>query len=109
MKQLSNIAMLFVAAAAITCAFAFRPAKNAHQKGTDTFYYTYSGNSTMLSDYETDGNWSNPAGSDPGGCNGGPTLPCVVSSSESTKAGFLADITANGTSVVDNNIVHKRH
>lgn len=108
MKQLSNIAMLFVAAAAITCAFAFRPAKKAAQKRLDTYFYTYSGSTTTLGDYETTGNWSEPANMDPDNCQEGLDLPCIVSSPFSLKADFLNDITTNGVSVVNNHIEHKR-
>jgi hypothetical protein len=69
----------------------------------------YSGLSTNLSDYEQSGNWSTAYTADPGGCNGGPTLPCVVSSSFSDKADFISDITTNGTPVVDNNVADFRH
>ena len=94
---------------AITSAFAFQNVPKEAAKKQDTFYFQYSGATTNLSDYEQSGNWSTAYTSDPGGCNGGTSLPCVVSSSISDKTDFISDITTNGAGVVDNNVADYKH
>ena len=102
MGLLPAIAMLF----ALVCVFAFTPAqKTAHT--TDTYFYVYSGTTTDLSDYQDSGNWGEAQASDPGGCNGGSSLPCVVTSSIDNKTDFVQSITS--ASVVDNNVADYRH
>lgn len=109
MKKIIRLLPVLAILMALTSAFAFQNAPKVAPKSQDTFYYMYSGSTTNLSDYEQTGNWSTAFTADPGGCNGGTSLPCVVSSSFSDRADFISDINTNGATVVDNHVADFKH
>lgn len=109
MKKILRLLPVLAILMAITSAFAFQNAKKVPAKPLDTFYYVYSGSTTSLSDYELSSNWSTAYMADPGGCDVGTSLPCVVTSSFSDKADFINDISTNGATVVNNNVADYRN
>lgn len=109
MKKVFRFLPVLAILMAISSAFAFQQKTKAPQPKRDIFYYVYSGTTTDLSDYEQSSNWSTSFTADPGGCNGGSTLPCVITSSFSDKADLLNDINTNGAGVVDNNVADYKH
>lgn len=109
MKKANRLLPLLAIALAITSAFAFQNVKKMKANPLNTYYYVYSGTTTDLADYKETSNWSTAYMSDPGGCNGGASLPCVVTSSFSDRADFIDDITTNGAGVVDNHVADYKH
>lgn len=103
MKSIKFLLPLLAVVLIVTAAFTTQGA-TAQPKKVDTFFYQYTGTGTSLSDYENPDNWSNAMTENPGGCNGGSVLPCVVSSGLSDKNDFIDDISNNGTGVVNDHI-----
>lgn len=109
MKKIIRLLPALAIMMAISSAFAFQQTKKVSAKAQDTFYYVYSGSTTDLSDYEQSGNWSTAYTADPGGCDLGNSLPCVVTSSFSDKADFINDISTNGAGVVNSHVADYRN
>lgn len=103
MKSIKFLLPLLAVVLIITAAFTTKGAATQPKK-MSSYFYQYTGIGTSLSDYANPDNWSNAMTENPGGCNGGSSLPCVVSSGLSDKSDFINDISNNGTGVVNDHI-----
>ncbi|QES88910.1 hypothetical protein [Rhizosphaericola mali] len=78
--------------------------QNVITKKVDTNFH-YLGNDNSLASYKNPSNWEIVSSADAPGCSGD-AFPCVVASSQTTVASFVASI--NSTSDVDDNTIRMK-